>query len=159
MIKSIFLKFKSKPFLSGKPHATYLASRNIGILYNAMEFDTAMIGELEERLRAEDKHLSTIGFSEEKTEEELLFCKKDISTTGSISKNNLALFVDQPFDFLISLDTSANIHFKYVLALSKAICKIGLDVEQYTDLLQMSIKMDNSNPNAVKDIIRYLKMI
>ncbi len=159
MIKNIFLNHKGKPTNADKDHCTYKEASNIGILYNGDEFSLDTITKLEELLKGDGKSVARIGFIEKPSEDPLVFSKKDISGTGTIKKDNLTFFINQSFDFLISMDTSENINFKYVLALSKATCKIGFETEQYYDLLQLSLKMDESQPKAVANMVRYLKMI
>ena len=159
MIKNIFLNHKGKPAEASKEHLSYTESSNIGILYNADEFVKEVIDKLEELIKNDGKNVARIGFAEKPTEDNLIFSKKDISGTGTIKNDNLTFFINQSFDFLLSLDTSGNINYKYVLALSKSICKVGFETEQYYDLLQLSLKMDESHPKAIANMARYLKMI
>ena len=159
MIKNIFLKHRGKPTNADKKHSTYAESKNIGILYNSIEFDVSIVEDLETQLKNDGKDVAKVGFTDKPTEDQLLFDKKDISGTGTIKKDHLTFFVNQSYDFLISLDTSGNINFKYILALSKAHCKIGFETEAYYDLLQMSLKIENNKRQAVENLIRYLKMI
>ena len=159
MIKNIFLKHKGKPTTASKEHCTYAEAKNIGILYNAIEFDPAIIDNLEEQLKGDFKEVAKAGFTDKPSEDQLLFDKKDISGTGTIKKDRLSFFINQSYDFLISLDTSENVNFKYILALSKANCKIGFETESYYDLLQMSLKIEDDKNQSVENLIRYLKMI
>ncbi|WP_420578480.1 DUF6913 domain-containing protein [Ekhidna sp.] len=159
MIKTLFLKHKGKPTIADKEHCTYAESSNIGILYNSLEFTSESVSKLEELLKNDGKEIAKMGFADKPSENKLMFSKKDISSTGTVKKDQLDFFIKQPFDFLISLDTSENRNYKYVLALSKATCKVGFETEQYYDLLQLSLKMDESKPKAVANIVRYLKMI
>ncbi|MEP1032579.1 hypothetical protein [Ekhidna sp.] len=159
MIKNIFLNHKGKPTIATKEHCTYSEATNIGILYHADEFNNETIKKLEELLKGDGKTVAKIGYADKPSEDPLIFYKKDISGTGNIKKDNLSFFINQTFDFLISLDTSENINYKYVLAISKATCKVGFETEQYYDLLQLSLKMDESKPKAVANMVRYLKMI
>ncbi len=159
MIKNIFLNHKGKPTIASKEHCTYSEARNIGILYNVDQFGLEVIEKLEDLLKGDGKDVAKIGFAEKPVDNRLIFSKKDISGTGTVKNDNLSFFINQPFDFLISLDTSENINYKYVLALSKATCKVGFETEQYYDLLQLSLKMDESKPKAVTNMVRYLKMI
>ncbi|WP_420319170.1 DUF6913 domain-containing protein [Ekhidna sp.] len=159
MIKNLFLKHKGKPTIADKEHCTYAAATSIGVLYNADDFNAESVSKLEELLKNDGKDVAKMGFTEQQSIEKLIFSKKDISGTGTIKKDNLEFFIKQPFDFLISLDTSENMNYKYVLALSKAICKVGFEADQYYDLLQLSLKMDESKPKAITNMVRYLKMI
>lgn len=159
MIKNIFLNHKGKPTNATKEHCTYADARNIGILYNADEFSPEVIQKLEELLKSDGKDVAKIGYADKPSEDKLVFHKKHISGTGTIKNDTLTFFINQTFDFLVSLDTSENINYKYVLALSKATCKIGFETEQYYDLLQLSLKMDETTAKAIANMVRYLKMI
>ena len=159
MIKNLFLKHKGKPTIADKEHCTYAESSHIGVLYNSNEFKPESIDKLEELLKNDGKEIAKMGFSEKASNDTLIFSKKDISSIGTVKKDNLDFFINQSFDFLISLDTSENLNYRYVLALSKAVCKVGFETAQYNDLLQLSLKMDDSKPKAIANIVRYLKMI
>lgn len=159
MIKSIFLNHKSKAFAEQRDHCTYNEAEHIGILYNAEEYDEEILAELSDSIQGDGKSVALLGFVEKPTEEQLLFSKKDISGTGTIKKDAIAFFTKQSFDFLISLDTSDNINFRYILAISKATCKIGLETESYGNLLQMSLKPEADNRTSAMNVMRYLKMI
>ena len=163
MIKGIFLNYKSKTAPKTKEHTTYQKARNIGILYNAEEFAKGIIAKLINELANEEKTVSQLGFLEKpedpKSVQEFLFTKKDISSVGSIKKESIHTFVNQPFDFLISLDTSENINYRYILAASKATCKVGIETETYRDLLLMSIKQSESPEDSVQNLVKYLRKI
>ncbi len=150
-------KALSKRRISG--HSTYSASRNIGILFNATEFDVGLIKGIWREMQKEGKKVSLLALSQQESNDNLRFCKKDISGTGAIRKGAIDTFSSQPFDFLISLDTSSDINFKYVLALSKASCKVGLSTRAYRNLLEMSVKPEQYPAMSVKTLMKYLKMI
>lgn len=159
MIKQLFLKHKGKPTITEKEHCSYADANSIGILYHADDFGTEPIQKLKELLVNDGKDVALLGFVEKPSENALMFHKKDISNTGVIRNDNLTFFIEQPFDFLLSLDTSGNMNYRYVLALSKAICKVGFENLEYHDLLQLSLKMDENKPKAIANMARYLKMI
>ncbi|MEO1253494.1 MAG: hypothetical protein AAFY41_01230 [Bacteroidota bacterium] len=159
MIKNIFLKHRGKPTTSSKEHCQYKDAKSIGILYDAAEFNSLTIHELENNLKSDGKDVAKVGFQDKPSEDPLIFDKKAISGTGSIKDNHLTFFINQPFDFLITLDISENVNLKYVLAISKATCKVGFETEQYVDLLQMSLKMESDKKQAVQSLLKYLKMI
>lgn len=161
MIKSALLKQKCKK-LAKQPQAEHLSYRkasNIGILYNSQEFGRELIDELADSIKGDGKELLTLAFTEKESGEKFSFCRKDVSVSGNLMKKPMGLFTNQAFDFLISLDTSGDINYKYVLALSKAACKVGITTDTYKDLLLMSIKPSSTDSEGMKDIVKYLKMI
>lgn len=159
MIKNLFLNYKGKPAQSSKEHPTYTESTTFGILYNADEFDGNALSDLKQSLEQDSKVVSLMGFTENPNEDVNLFCKKDISATGAIKKEHLNFFSQQTFDFLISLDTSENLNYKYILAICKATCKVGIEAEQYFDLLQLALRKESDNNTALRNLVKYLKMI
>ena len=159
MLKSLFLNHKSKAKGTSKEHCTYSESVSIGLLYNSEEFVNETVEELIDTLEGDGKSVAKLGYIDKPTELRFLFSKKDISGTGAIKKDSIQFFVNQAFDFLLSLDTSENINYKYILAISKATCKIGFETESYSDLLQMSLKPDAQQSISVQNMVKYLKMI
>jgi len=164
MIKSIFINNRIKKSKSAGDHGSYTKSERIGILYNADEFGPAAIYEVQMILERDKKFVSKLGFSSVNTKElssssEVDFTKKDISSTGSIKNDIITKFIEKPFDFLISLDTSEDINYKYVLASSKAACKVGFQTDAYQNILMMFMKLSKDKSKSVNDLISYLKKI
>ena len=163
MIKSIFINNRIRKSQRTNEHDSYEKSERIGILYNADEFEEATIDQVQEALEQDRKFVSRLGFSttipKEHSEEEAVFTRKDISATGVVKKEIVSKFIEKPFYFLISLDTSEDINYKYVLASSKALCKVGFQTEGYHALLMMYMKLSKNKSESVKDLISYLKKI
>ncbi len=163
MIKGIILNYKSKNVPRSQEHTTYEKAKRIGILYNANEFQKELITKLIEELENEEKSVIQLGFVEKPEDPKnitaYLFTKKDISIIGGIKKEGIKNFLEQPFDFLISLDSSENINYRYILASSKATCKVGIETESYQDLLLLSIKPSAAKADSAKDLIKYLRKI
>ena len=161
MIKNVLLKQRCKLLAKKKrkEHLSYENASTIGILYNASEYKRELIEELAESFKQDGKSLAMMAFTEKESEEPLTFTRKDISVSGSLTKEPVHLFIKQAFDFLIALDDSGDINFKYILALSKATCKVGMNSEAYGDHLVMSIKPSTGHSNGLEDIKKYLKMI
>ena len=160
MIKSILLNQRSKLFGHRQSHGTYKEAASIGILYNADEFGKDIISDLMTIFKGDQKTTSQLGYSDKAQEEDrFIFTKKDISSTGMIKKDSISFFIKQKFDFLLSLDHSENINFKYILATCKANCKVGLETDSYKDLLLMSIKPEAEETKSAQNLVKYLKMI
>ena len=163
MIKSIFINNRIKKKQKHQEHETYEKAERIGILFNADEFGTETVSDVQAALEQDRKFVSKLGYTtviqKASEEEEGAFTRKDISPTGVFKKSSVSKFVEKPFDFLISLDTSADINFKYVLASSKALCKVGFQTDEYQSLLMMYMKLSENKSKSVKDLISYLKKI
>ena len=126
MIKNALLNRKARKASSkrlAKEHATYEEAESIGILYNSMEYPAADIQELRDDIKQDGKDVALLYFTDRESEDQFSFCKKDITVSGNLSKESMGFFTNRMFDFLISLDTSEDVNYKYVLSISKAICK------------------------------------
>ncbi|MEQ9404104.1 MAG: hypothetical protein RIM99_10985 [Cyclobacteriaceae bacterium] len=161
MIKNALLNRKCRALSKNQnnEHSTYRNASSIGILYNAAEFQNYLISDLINSLEADGKTVARLAFTEKDSEDRFSFCKKNVSMTGNLTKDSISFFAQQRFDFLIALDLSGDMNFKYVLALSKASCKVGIDSESINDFLLMSIKASENQSQNIKELIRYLKMI
>ena len=161
MIKAALLSKKCKKLsrLPKKDHVSYFGSSSIGILFNSNEYNHTLIEELKDSFSGDGKEIAYLAYSEKESDEKLSFCKKDISVSGKLNKDQLTFFTNQSFDFLVSLDTSGDINYKYVLALSKAICKVGINAEAHRDLLTLSFEKQSDQSQNIRDIIKYLKKI
>lgn len=163
MIKSVFLHRKIKTKTGTKEHSTYQEANYVGILYNEDEFESSIIDELIANFKLDQKKVRKLGYSENLqntgNDGTLLFTKKDISNIGKIKKRSVNFFINQTFDFLLSLDTSEDIHYKYILAKSEANCKIGLETESYRSLLSLFMKPEDEKQGSARSLVKYLKMI
>lgn len=161
MIKNALLSRKCRKLVKNQStnHPTYRDATNIGIFYNSMEFSRELVEELEDGITGDGKEVTKLSFSEKENSDPFSFCKKDISVSGNLKKDSIGSFTRQAFDFLISLDTSGDINFKYVVALSKATCKVGVNSDAYGDVLLMTIKDSGNQSQDVKELLKYLKMI
>jgi len=161
MIKTAVLNRKCKKLskLQKSENLSYGGANSIGILYNALEFDKSLIEELSDSFNGDGKETASMAYTTKETDDRFSFCKKDVSISGEFKKEPIEFFTNRAFDFLISLDTSGDINFKYVLALSKATCKVGISSGPLEDLLVLSFRKSEDKSQNVKDIIKYLKMI
>ncbi|MBC6400872.1 MAG: hypothetical protein GDA42_06625 [Ekhidna sp.] len=163
MIKSICLNQRAKLGKKVTKHCTYKEARTIGILYNMDEFDEEVLSKLIIIFQGDGKTIAKLGYTDRldvpEKSKNFIFTKKDISNIGVIKNDHISFFIRQTFDFLISLDSSQNINYKYILAISKASCKVGLETESYKDLLLMSIKQGKQKSESALSLVKYLKMI
>lgn len=160
MFKNLFLRRKSKRNEgSSLEHCTYSNALHIGVLYNSDEYSKDIVADLIDNLQGDDKEVDSMGFEAKPVENSPFFSKNDISNTGVFKKESLQYFINKPFDFLISLDSSENMNYRFVLALSKARCKMGIESKEYYELLHMALKKCDNPVDSAKSVIKYLKMI
>ncbi|MEM6641998.1 MAG: hypothetical protein AAF616_03380 [Bacteroidota bacterium] len=162
-MKSIFLHYKSKAKSKEPEHKSFEQSKKIKILFNAEEFDQELVSELTQSLVADKKEVSLMGYHPVKDvvvkKLSSYFSRRDISVFGRLKSDQLADFIQASADFLIALDTSGNINFKYVLALSEASCKIGFENQDYNHLLLMTMHLTKNKSESVRQLVTYLKKI
>ncbi len=161
MIKTALLNRKCRKLskLQKSENLPYRSAHSIGILYNSEEFEKGLIDELTDSFSGDGKETASMAYTAKETDDRFSFCKKDVSISGELKKEPVGFFANRAFDFLISLDTSGDINFKYVLALSKATCKVGINSDPLEDLLVLSFKKSEDKSQNIQDIIKYLKMI
>ena len=161
MIKKLIIKLK---YLLAKKkyiikHPSYFKARKIGILYNADEFDNVSIKSVQQQLSKEGKKIYILGFSNKNNILSHLFNEKDISVFGKIRNNQILNFANNNYDFLISLNTTDNLNYWYVLWFSKAQYKVGLHTRSFEKVLQMSIKPNKKKSELIDILLSYTKKI
>lgn len=161
MIKAALLNRKCNKLSKVQPseNPTYRNATSIGILFNSNEYHRELIDELTDSFAGDGKETAYLAFVNKESDDRFSFCKKDVSISGELKKEQVGFFTNRVFDFLICLDTSGDINFKYVMAISKATCKVGVNTEKLNDLLVMSFKSTEDKSQDIQDIIRYLKKI
>lgn len=134
VIKLNFLKIRTDSQLknnkASRKNVPYRDAHQIGIIFTVEDkskHDT--VKELIKKLEADGKQVQVIEFlPDDKQNYEFrfnFFTKKDLSFFGKINALEAIKFADAPFDFLFYLDTTPNPLILYLLASSKAKCRVG----------------------------------
>lgn len=159
MLKKLFLRYKSKTQNTPVEHCTYQEASSVGILFNSDEYPKGVIDELTELLHGDGKQVGALGFEQKPDENSSFFSRKDISIIGEFKNETVKLFVNNPFDFLVSLDSAENMNYRFVLALCKSKCKVGIESQAYYELLHMALKQSATPEESMRSVVKYLKMI
>jgi len=83
------------------------------------------------------------------------FTVKDISFWGKIESEKTLEFSDTPFDYLFCLDTERNPMLLYLLARSKAKCRVGRFHENEKSFFEFMIDSEANTKNLIDGIYKY----
>lgn len=83
------------------------------------------------------------------------FTLKDISFWGKIESEKTLKFSDTPFDYLFCIDTEPNPMLQYLLARSKAKCRVGKFHEGEESYFEFMISSDNNVKGLIDGIYKY----
>jgi hypothetical protein len=83
------------------------------------------------------------------------FTIKDISFWGKIESEKTLKFSDTPFDYLFCMDTERNPMVLYLLARSKAKCRVGRFQDQEKSFFELMIDSNGGTKNLIDGIYKY----
>lgn len=83
------------------------------------------------------------------------FTINDISFWGKIESETTLKFSDTPFDYLFCLDTERNPMVLYLLARSKAKCRVGRFQDQEKSFFELMIDSTGGTKNLIDSIYKY----
>lgn len=83
------------------------------------------------------------------------FTINDISFWGKIESEKTLKFSDTPFDYLFCMDTERNPMVLYLLARSKAKCRVGRFQEQEKSFFELMIDSTGGTKNLIDSIYKY----
>jgi len=134
VIKLNFLKIRTDSQLknnkASRKNVPYRDAHQVGIIFTVEDkskHDT--VKELIKKLEADGKQVQVIEYlPEDKQNYEFrfnFFTQKDLSFFGKINAHEAKKFADTIFDFVFYLDSTPNPLIMYLLASSKAKCRVG----------------------------------
>lgn len=83
------------------------------------------------------------------------FTVKDISFWGKIESEKTLKFADTPFDYLFCMDTDRNPMVLYLLARSKAKCRVGRFHDQEKSFFELMIDSTGGTKSLIDGIYKY----
>jgi hypothetical protein len=83
------------------------------------------------------------------------FSLKDISFWGKIESEKTLKFSETPFDYLFCMDTERNPMVLYLLARSKAKCRVGRFQDQEKSFFELMIDSNGGTKNLIDGIYKY----
>jgi hypothetical protein len=145
----------------------YNDAKKIGILYSVTdlakhELVKSFIKELEAAGKAVevytflDKGKENFEFRYE------FFEAADFGIFGKLASESLSKFIEKPFDFLFLIDLIPNIYMNYILARSKAKCRVGKYFPEQANYFELMINLaenQNQEQGLIAQIKHYTKEI
>ncbi len=138
----------------------YKKAISIGLLFSVEDRQKHdHIKELIHKLEHDGKKVQVLEYLPNKKENyEFLFdffSAKDISLWGKIESAKTLLFSDTPFDYLFCLDTERNPMVLYLLARSKALCRVGRFEGSEKSFFEFMIDSEKNTKALIDGIYKY----
>ena len=133
-MKLNILKYRTNMLLKNdktqRANVSYKKAQQIGIIFSVEDkLKHENVKELIKKFEQDGKQVTVIEFlPDNKDNYEFrfnFFTEKDLSFWGKITSTDALKFANMPFDFLYYLDVTPNPMILYLLALSKAKCRVG----------------------------------
>ncbi|HMQ00417.1 MAG TPA: hypothetical protein PKC24_11600 [Cyclobacteriaceae bacterium] len=83
------------------------------------------------------------------------FSKKDLNFWGKLESDDVKKFIEEPFDILYNPDMNPDFMLQYILASSKAKCRVGSADESRSTLFELMIKSNGSIKSLIDDMYKY----
>jgi hypothetical protein len=87
------------------------------------------------------------------------FTIKDLSFWGKINSTPAQKFSDTPFDYLFYIDKESNPLALYLLATSKARCRVGRYLENEESFFEMMIGQNGTTKGLLDTMYKYTKQL
>lgn len=168
MIGKFLIKLKTrfalkKDTLRGSD--AYLSAKYFGVLYTYT--DDKLIAEVNKfltSLKEDGKDVKTLAYIPKLEKGNVPsfphFTDKDFSSMGKWVKEEVEVFKNESFDYLISLDSVINKFSKNILATSKSKCRVGNYEEATSNYFELMINHDSGDfKRFLEELYRYLKNV
>lgn len=160
----MFLKFKINQALKTRKHpkpTAYAVSKSIGIIINVAEdMSTKSIAAFIKLLQDEGKKVEVLCYLNNKDVPNFPFgfnhySSKDFNWYAKLTSPSVKKFINSNFDFLFSLDLSQTLAVEYVLASSKAECRVGPFIQNKKDLYELMVQPTNKSIDSLFSHLYY----
>lgn len=164
MFKRSFLKMRIKSQLkknkTARVSTPFHTSKSIGILFTVEDRKKHDdIKNMIKKLETEGKQVKVLCFLPKKKENyEFLFnyfTSDNLNFWGKIESSDVEKFMTENFDFLFNPDTKPNKLIQYILAASKAKCRVGKASENELQLFELMIQPNGNAPSLIEDMYKY----
>jgi hypothetical protein len=168
MFKMNFLRMRTNSALKKNKNLRasmpYKQAHTIGILFSVEDKQKhADIKEFIHQLEQDGKSVQVLEYLPLKQENyEFMFdffTIKDLTFWGKINSAQATKFSETPFDYLFYIDREHNPMSLYLLATSKARCRIGRYVEEGCPFFELMIEQDGTNKGLIETMYKYTKQL
>jgi len=142
----------------------YKQAQHIGVLFSVEDKTKhTEIKEFIHLLEQDGKKVSVLEYLPLKQENyEFMFdffSITDINFWGKIRSEAVEKFCNTPFDYLFYIDREANPMALYLLAVSKARCRIGRFKEGESSFFELMIEQNGTNKGLIDTMYKYTKQL
>jgi hypothetical protein len=168
MFKMSFLKMRTTSALKKKGtiriSVPYKHAKSVGIIFSVEDRQKHdHIKDLVRHLEQDGKKVEVLEFLPKKKDNyEFLydfFTIDDLSFWGKINSERAIKFANTAFDYLFYIDSQHNPLVLYLLARSKAACRIGKSDGVESDFFEFMIQDNGSIKSLIDNIYKYTKSL
>lgn len=163
-MKLSFLRNKTRLLLqknSGpRGGVTYPSALNLGIIFTVEDKQKHhTVKTFIKRLEQDGKNIQVLEYLPEKKDNYEFkfdfFTDKDFSLLGNLRSSSAIQFTNSPFDILFCIDLNPNALIQYILAKSKAKCRVGTYWESGEPFLDLMIRSVSTYPALIDNMYKY----
>lgn len=168
MFKMNFLRMRTRQALK-KNHALraslpYQQAHNIGVLFTVEDKQKhADVKDFIHLLEQDGKKVQVLEYlplQKENYEFKFdFFTIKDLNFWGKINSAQAQKFSETPFDYLFYIDKESNPLALFLLATSKARCRVGRFVEDDEPFFEMMIGQNGTTKGLIETMYKYTKQL
>lgn len=142
----------------------YKQSINIGVLFTVEDkLKHAEVKEFIHQLEQDGKKVQVLEYlplQKENYEFKFdFFTIKDLTFWGKIDSVQAQKFAETPFDYLFYIDKEPNPLTLYLLATSKAHCRVGRFIENDEPFFEMMIGQNGTTKGLIETMYKYTKQL
>lgn len=142
----------------------YTQAASIGIMFSVEDKQKHLdIKEFIHKLENDGKKVQVLEYLPLKKENyEFMFdffTIKDLTFWGKINSALAQKFSDTPFDYLFYIDREPNPMALFLLASSKARCRVGRHFEEDEPFFEMMIEQNGTNKGLIESMYNYTKQL
>ena len=168
MFKMNFLRMRTRTALkkntSIRASLPYKQAKNIGIMFSVEDKQKHLdIKEFIHHLESDGKVVQVLEYLPLKKENYEFkfdfFTLNDLSFWGQINSEQAVKFSETPFDYLFYIDKEPHPMALYLLASSKARCRVGRFIEAEQPFFEMMIEQNGTTKGLIDTMYKYTKQL
>ncbi len=143
----------------------YGQAASFGILYSAEDLKKhESIKKLIKYLKKDGKKVEVLSYLPEDVQNFEFrfnfFTEKDVNWRGKFKNQDILRFTEQPFDYLFYVDFESLPVMRYILALSKAKCRVGHFEEENRPVCELMVAPELTTHNSlIEEMYKYTKIL
>jgi len=149
---------------SRRSSVPYAEAKSVGILFTVENTENHhIVKEFIRQLTADGKQTQVLEFlPRKKNNPEFLFdffTADDVSVWGNLRSAKAITFADRPFDYLFCLDPQPNPFVLYLLARSKALCRVGKYLPLSEAYFELMIEHNGTWKGLLENMLKYTQKL